>query len=209
MKYQYKIVLLGSSGVGKTSFLYRKKHNKYKFEYGCPTIGCNYFCFEEKVKQDIVVIHYWDTAGQERFHSIAPLYYKNANCIFIMFDINDYKTFEDAKVWMKEVEEYVDITNKTTSFVLIGTKLDLKKNREVSVLDVNKEFQKKYEYIEISTKDNVNMDLIDKIIYHKLNAFIENTDIYEKTQKDSETIILHEDTKSVYDIHMKSCCSYL
>lgn len=49
----------------------------------------------------------WDTAGQERFHSLGPIYYRDAAAALIVFDITDMDSFERAKAWVKELQQMV------------------------------------------------------------------------------------------------------
>ena len=55
-----------------------------------------------------VELQLWDTAGQERFHSLGPIYYRDAAAALIVFDITDMDSFERAKAWVKELQQMVD-----------------------------------------------------------------------------------------------------
>lgn len=54
-----------------------------------------------------VELSLWDTAGQERFHSLGPIYYRDAAAALIVFDITDIDSFERAKAWVKELHQMV------------------------------------------------------------------------------------------------------
>ena len=54
-----------------------------------------------------VELQLWDTAGQERFHSLGPIYYRDAAAALIVFDITDMDSFERAKAWVKELQQMV------------------------------------------------------------------------------------------------------
>ena len=171
--FDYKIVLIGTSNVGKTTFMHRKKYNRFD-PYIESTIGACYHCFDEEVSGENVTIHMWDTAGQERYDSLAPLYYRNADCIFLMFDLQDEKSLYKAKGWFDEIKHYEHFHEK--HFMLIGTKLDLDKKRKIYMEDIDKLFHKKIEYVEISSKDDINIDLVDNLMF-------ENIKVYMKTAK--------------------------
>lgn len=83
--YQTKVVLIGEASVGKSCFVSR--FLKGQGEKSEPTIGAAFFT--QKVELDGNVIKYdiWDTAGQERFHSLTPMYYRNATAVIIAYDI--------------------------------------------------------------------------------------------------------------------------
>ena len=64
----------------------------------------------------------WDTAGQERFHSLAPMYYRNAQASAVVYDITKAASFEKAKNWVKELQRQA---NPHIVIALVGNKLDL------------------------------------------------------------------------------------
>ena len=72
---------------------------------------------EIDVKLDI-----WDTAGAERYHSITPMYYRNARAAVVVYDISDAKTFDRAKTWVSDLRERVDLD---TVIAFVGNKVDL------------------------------------------------------------------------------------
>ena len=72
---------------------------------------------EIDVKLDI-----WDTAGAERYHSIAPLYYRNARAAVVVYDISDAQTFERAKKWVSNLREKIDLD---AVIAMVGNKADL------------------------------------------------------------------------------------
>ena len=82
---------------------------------------------EIDVKLDI-----WDTAGAERYHSIAPLYYRNARAAVVVYDISDAQTFERAKKWVSNLREKIDLD---AVIAMVGNKADLGEevSRETSV----------------------------------------------------------------------------
>ena len=101
-----KVVLLGESGVGKTSIIQRYINNIFNPEN--PTTGGANFTsktvkFEEenqKIKFEI-----WDTAGQEKFRSLAKVFYKNSSVCILVYDITKKKTFEELKkFWYEEIK---------------------------------------------------------------------------------------------------------
>ena len=72
---------------------------------------------EIDVKLDI-----WDTAGAERYHSIAPMYYRNARAAVVVYDISDAQTFERAKKWVSNLREKIDLD---AVIAMVGNKADL------------------------------------------------------------------------------------
>jgi len=82
MKGTIKTVFIGESNTGKTSMVYRLMKNEFS-NYSESTIGASFVT----VKYDDITYQIWDTAGQERYNSLIPMYCKNAELIFFVFDL--------------------------------------------------------------------------------------------------------------------------
>jgi Ras-related protein Rab-5C len=52
----------------------------------------------------VIKFEIWDTAGQERFHSLAPMYYRNAAASLVVYDVTKASSLEKAKSWVKELQ---------------------------------------------------------------------------------------------------------
>jgi len=85
--FQFKLVLLGESAVGKSSLVLRFVKDQFD-DYRESTIGAAFLtqtiCLDDATT---VKFEIWDTAGQERYKSLAPMYYRNANCAVVVYDI--------------------------------------------------------------------------------------------------------------------------
>lgn len=123
------MVLLGSSGVGKSSLALR--FVKGEFKDSLPTVGCAYFNHVVHLNEATLRFEIWDTAGQEKYHSITPLYYRGAHAALLVYDITKRETFVRAQMWLKELEkQYIP---GSTVIWLVGNKGDLAQDRQVSV----------------------------------------------------------------------------
>lgn len=123
-----KMVLLGSSGVGKSSLATRFVKGEFK---DCqPTVGCAYQTHVLNVNGARLRFEIWDTAGQEKYHSVTPLYYRGAHAALLVYDISKRETFTRAQLWLKELEKQT-IPDSTVVW-LVGNKADLAQNRQVS-----------------------------------------------------------------------------
>lgn len=123
-----KMVLLGSSGVGKSSLATRFVKGEFK---DCqPTVGCAYHTHVVSVNGASLRFEIWDTAGQEKYHSVTPLYYRGAHAALLVYDISKRETFTRAQLWLKELEKQT-IPDSTVVW-LVGNKADLTQNRQVS-----------------------------------------------------------------------------
>ncbi|TMS06220.1 Ras-related protein Rab-17 [Larimichthys crocea] len=98
-----KLVLLGSSGVGKSSLALR--FSKDEFRRTSPTVGCAYLTRVVHLSNVTLRLEIWDTAGQEKYHSVTPLYYRGAHAALLVYDISKRETFIRAQVWLKELEK--------------------------------------------------------------------------------------------------------
>lgn len=130
MIYRYKIVLIGDSGVGKTSLVYRILKDDFN-PYVSTTIGAA-FCTKkiEVEKNEQVELQIWDTAGQERYKSIIPMYLRNVAVAILCFAINDTSS---QKAIIDQWYPYCLKEDGPKYIFLVGTKADYATN----INDVN------------------------------------------------------------------------
>ncbi|KAI9310905.1 ras family-domain-containing protein [Dichotomocladium elegans] len=126
--YQFKLVLLGESAVGKSSLVMRFVKDHFD-EYRESTIGAAFLA--QTISLDgktTVKFEIWDTAGQERYKSLAPMYYRNANCAVVVYDISQASSLEKAKAWVSELQRQAD---PNIVIALAGNKSDLDARRAI------------------------------------------------------------------------------
>jgi Ras-related protein Rab-5C len=126
--FQTKLVLLGEAAVGKSSVVLRFVSNEFQ-ENKEPTIGAAFLTQKCRLDSAVIKFEIWDTAGQERFHSLAPMYYRNAQASAVIYDITKASSFEKAKSWVKELQRQA---NPNIVIALVGNKLDLVKDAQSS-----------------------------------------------------------------------------
>ena len=101
-----KVVLIGESGVGKTSIISRYISNKFSSLFAA-TPGASFTVktvFIREYKQSIR-FEIWDTAGQEKYRSLTKVFYKNAQVCVLVYDITRRSSFEELKkYWIKEIK---------------------------------------------------------------------------------------------------------
>eukprot|EP00170_Pyropia_yezoensis_P005778 contig_23497_g5796 len=128
---QFKVLLCGDSGVGKSSILLRFTDDV--FDDVAPTIGVDFKVKALDVDGRRVKITAWDTAGQERFRTLTSAYYRGAHGVVLVYDVSKRETFDNlASVWLPEVNQYS--TRPEVIKMIVGNKLDLA-TREVSAAD--------------------------------------------------------------------------
>jgi Ras-related protein Rab-5C len=96
-------------------------NNEYQ-ENKEPTIGAAFLTQKCKLDDKVIKFEIWDTAGQERFHSLAPMYYRNAQAAIVVYDITKAASLDKAKSWVKELQRQA---NPNIVIALAGNKLDL------------------------------------------------------------------------------------
>jgi small GTP-binding protein len=118
---QVKLVLLGEAAVGKSSVVLRFVANEFQANKE-PTIGAAFLTQKCRLEDRVLRYEIWDTAGQERFHSLAPMYYRNAQAAVVVYDVTKASSLEKAKSWVKELQRQA---NPNIVIALAGNKVDL------------------------------------------------------------------------------------
>lgn len=151
-----RIVLIGNSGVGKSSFLTKFADNAFDITL-IKTIGIDFKTKTIRISGKTVQLHVWDTAGQERFRSVTPAYCRNADGIIMMYDITDAKSFKDISFWLDKLSEY---SPPDVHVLLLGSKLDLDEQRVIRK-DMGKEQARKMNAIfsEVSAATGENVEI--------------------------------------------------
>ena len=122
--YVFKVILIGSGAVGKTSLLHRFVENKFTFRYKL-TIGADFLSkiIEGYPKPDTTCkLQIWDIGGQDRYKFLRANFFYGANGALMVFDISRWHTFKELDDWLSDLREFA---GKDIPFILIGNKLDL------------------------------------------------------------------------------------
>eukprot|EP00406_Dinophysis_acuminata_P007877 CAMPEP_0179232438 /NCGR_PEP_ID=MMETSP0797-20121207/11859_1 /TAXON_ID=47934 /ORGANISM="Dinophysis acuminata, Strain DAEP01" /LENGTH=293 /DNA_ID=CAMNT_0020939557 /DNA_START=79 /DNA_END=958 /DNA_ORIENTATION=+ len=131
-KVLMKVIILGDSGVGKTSLMNQYVNKKFTNQYKA-TIGADFLTKEVVVDNKTVSLQIWDTAGQERFQSLGVAFYRGADCCILVYDITAPKTYESVESWREEFLLQAGPRDPDKfPFVVIGNKADLEQNRKVA-----------------------------------------------------------------------------
>lgn len=154
-----KVVLVGESGVGKSSLALRFVENDFRF-YTDSTIGARYYSKTLEVESGLlsaksVTFKIWDTSGQEKFQALVPLYYRGSGAAIIVFDISRPETMHSLKRWVDELRE---VGPPDMILILCGNKTDLSQDRRISIQEANQYAEAiGAVYIEVSARNGTNV----------------------------------------------------
>jgi Ras-related protein Rab-21 len=126
--FNFKVVLLGEGGTGKTSLVLRFVEDKFN-ERHITTLQASFLQKKINVGGRRIQLAIWDTAGQERFHALGPIYYRDANGAILVYDITDKDSFQKVKNWVKELKKML---GNDICLSIAGNKTDLDRQRTVS-----------------------------------------------------------------------------
>ncbi|KAH0789939.1 Ras family protein [Histomonas meleagridis] len=195
----YKIVVVGSSGVGKSAMVQCLITGSFREEEQ-PTIGVEFKPYTIQVEDENVKLQIWDTAGQERFKSVSKAYFRNALGGILVFDITNRDSFDDLVGWLNDMRQ---LCAPNASIILIGNKVDLEDDRVVIESEASA-YAERYNlsYMETSAKSGKNIQ----------EAFIRlGTEIVHKVKsgeivvpKPSDKTLLTE--SNIQTNNNKSCC---
>jgi small GTP-binding protein len=167
-----KILMLGDSGVGKSSLVNRWTLDSYKPSL-TSTVGVNFKSKKVKIKDECVQVQVWDTAGQEQFHKITTSYYKGAQAIMLVYDVSDIKSLDGIEYWVKNIKSHA---SETVQVVLVGNKIDLRHsdpNLKYVETEQGKDVSARFgiPFFETSAKDSSNVnDAFCTLVEHTIHV---------------------------------------
>ncbi|KAA8912912.1 ras-like protein Rab7 [Sphaerosporella brunnea] len=124
-----KVIILGDSGVGKTSLMNQYVNKKFSPSYKA-TIGADFLTKEVILDDRTVTLTIWDTAGQERFQSLGVAFYRGADCCVLVYDVNNAASFEHINSWREEFLIQASPRDPDSfPFVMLANKIDLGEGR--------------------------------------------------------------------------------
>eukprot|EP00698_Gefionella_okellyi_P020608 TRINITY_DN6489_c0_g1_i1.p1 TRINITY_DN6489_c0_g1~~TRINITY_DN6489_c0_g1_i1.p1 ORF type:complete len:236 (+),score=22.09 TRINITY_DN6489_c0_g1_i1:88-708(+) len=129
-----KLLFIGDTGSGKSCLLHRFVENRFKKDTG-HTIGVEFGTKTVEASGKAVKLQVWDTAGQERFRSVTRNYYRSSAGIMLVYDITSRDTYNNVSRWLTDAR---DLAPANAIIVLIGNKVDLEDEREVTFLEASR-----------------------------------------------------------------------
>ena len=157
MNYHYllKYIIIGESGVGKSSLLLQFADKRFKPEQDI-TIGVEFGVAYTTVDKINIKIQIWDTAGQELFRSLTRSYYRGAAATILVFDITKRSTFLSLRTWLIEARQ---AALPSLVVIIVGNKSDVEYKRQVTNIEAT-QFANELGlvYIETSAQTGINVD---------------------------------------------------
>jgi len=182
-KVLLKVIILGDSGVGKTSLMNQYVNRKFSNQYKA-TIGADFLTKDVMIDDRLVTMQIWDTAGQERFQSLGVAFYRGADCCVLVYDVTNPNSFKSLDSWRDEFLIQASPRDpESFPFVVLGNKIDLE-NRAVSTKRAQTWCQSKNDipYFEVSAKEAVNVEQAFQTIARNAlqRESQESTDLYNE-----------------------------
>jgi len=160
MIHSVKCILLGSTGVGKSSLLLKYVDNDFISDLQA-TLGVDYKTKTVFISETEYKLNLWDTAGQERFKSIVRSYYNYVNCVFFCFSLVDHKSFVELQNIIDDFDRTVaPIVKDNCSRILVGTFYDKSFDMHVGDAEINRFIKKNdiHSYHNVSSKTGINVN---------------------------------------------------
>jgi small GTP-binding protein len=225
----FKVLLLGDSGVGKSSLLLRYTKNQFSTDMRA-TIGVEFGIKYLELDNFQIKVQIWDTAGMERYRAMTSAYYKGAKGVIVVYDICRKITFDNLDKWIDDFRSKAD---QDAVILIVGNKSDSKDKREVNSEEGKTKAEKNNTaFMETSAKSSENVqkaffELCKEILknYKEKNSDMIN-DIEENKKKNNgkfnknrsksitgvaggyniEIDITHDENIENEEFEKKSCC---
>ncbi|XP_052774262.1 uncharacterized protein LOC128212912 [Mya arenaria] len=162
----YKVVLLGDQYVGKSSIMLRHVHGRFTPNY-VQTYGTEFDKWRTNVDGVSVLLRIYDSMGQADMRTVVRSVYRDAHGILLVFDFSRKSTLDQAKEWLKMIEETCP---ERPEMILVGNKADLDENHDSTNLKSAKQTAESLglELVTVSAKTGENLDHVFSLISQKL-----------------------------------------
>uniref|UniRef100_A0A1B0G8H3 Uncharacterized protein n=1 Tax=Glossina morsitans morsitans TaxID=37546 RepID=A0A1B0G8H3_GLOMM len=164
-----KVIMLGDSGVGKTSLLVMFRDGVYMPCYYVTTVGIDFMNKVVLVDGTRVKLQIWDTAGQERFRSVTHAYYRDAHALLLLYDVTNKITYDNIRAWLCEIR---DCAQENVVIVLIGNKADCSNSDRQVKREDGERLAREHNvpFMETSAKTGQNVELAFETVARQLKS---------------------------------------
>ena len=195
---EYKIITLGDSSVGKTSIINRFINDTFDEEL-TPTIGIKHTFKTLEINNTKVKLSVIDTNGQEKYRSLSVSYFRHADVVLFIFNLNEPLSFNNIQEW---INVFNDNNNKKKVILkyLIGSKSDLEQRVEQNLID---EFANNNNMLYMATSAKTNNQINE--LFQKIGE-----DILEEEEKKTNNMIRTKNSSRILlktkEKNRKKCC---
>ena len=152
---EYKIIILGDFGVGKSSLIFRFLNNRFKKETDDSPKAENNRKIIQIDSNIRIIVNIWDTSDQEKGGKLQKIYYKDIYGALLVFDLTNKDSFDSLRKWLNELK---DNSSEDIVYCFAGNKSDLKEERAIEYETI-KDFVNENLYYEVSSKTGNNVSL--------------------------------------------------
>ena len=195
---EYKIITLGDSSVGKTSIINRFINDTFDEEL-TPTLGIKHTFKTLEINNTKVKLSVIDTNGQEKYRSLSVSYFRHADVVLFIFNLNEPLSFNNIQEW---INVFNDNNNKKKVILkyLIGSKSDLEQRVEQNLID---EFANNNNMLYMATSAKTNNQINE--LFQKIGE-----DILEEEEKKTNNMIRTKSSSRILlkrkEKNRKKCC---
>eukprot|EP00804_Cyclotella_cryptica_P030114 CCRYP_009532-RA/>CCRYP_009532-RA protein AED:0.18 eAED:0.18 QI:0/-1/0/1/-1/1/1/0/345 len=193
---EFKVVLLGSSHIGKSSLVTRFSEGYYRENSRQPTVGAAFVTKRIQSSENVTCkVQIWDTAGQPSFRGMAHMFYKDAAAVIVCYDVGSRRSFDEMREWLDELR--VKLSAGEVVVAIAALKADLMMQQQHSHHDAalfvpEQEVQQLAEtlgviYLPTSAKTDRNVQALfqrvaDQVLQNRRNAKLQrrNNEIQHK-----------------------------
>lgn len=197
-----KIILVGESGVGKSSLLLQFVDNRFDPDQ-IATIGVDFKVKTIERPEGKVKLAVWDTAGQERYQTLTPSYYRGGQGIILVYDVADRESFRKVENWLEELNAHNNKQNAVK--MLVGNKIDRAVDRVV-MRDEGLKCAKRHKmlFIECSAKTSEGVrDAFDELV----EKILETPGLWETSRPNPESLRLGQHDADDIEQPQGGCCN--
>ncbi len=198
----FKIIIVGDSGVGKSSLLKRAVQNKFDGNYQA-TIGFEFLLMHFKVNDLKIKLQIWDTCGQEMYRSLIQGFYRNTSLALVVYDVNKKESFDALDIWIKDIRDH---TEQDIPIFVAGNKCDLQRAVQTEEARVYSVSSRTKNFTECSAKTGQNV----KDIFFEAAKYLYKT--YKQFQgqnklpSNSNKLKIGTDDNNMANAKKKKCC---
>ena len=193
-----KIVILGSSGVGKSSIINRYINNNWNQDVQT-TLGAAFMDKFVSYRGRNFKFQIWDTAGQEKYGPLAQMYYRDADVAILVYDSTDKHTFSGLKTWHMELSEKGP---KNLILAIVGNKVELTDEQEVSESEGERYARKHHAIFKgTSAKENTG---IEELFENILDDLLDHS-VVEETHDMNTSKLVHPRKPQHEEVNRRCC----